>query len=182
MDIVMNKALIGLALFWGLSANGFATDYIVGSPKELLPYEDVQNFSMVDLNGDGVEELVFVTSDGALKYSQMTALGSGFLSPDDLVNLQDKHYQMNITLSGNFSNTHLYVDPNGRIALFDNLRKQYECHTQTHLDNGTIIAKSIKAEYSFSYVSDHYLVGKVKCVGGNFKQHEEVRFTAQRVY
>ncbi|WP_039980792.1 hypothetical protein [Vibrio sagamiensis] len=177
----MNKTVTGLVLLLISSANGFAEDYIVGSPKELLPYEDVQSFSMIDLNGDGVEELVFVTSDGVLKYSQMTALGSGFLNYDDLLRLRNKHYQMNITLSGNFSNTNLYVDSNGRIALLDNLRKQYECHTQTHLENGTIIAKSIKAEYSFSYVSDNYLVGKVKCVGGNFKQYEEKKFTAQRI-
>lgn len=47
--------------------------------KVLLPGEDVTSFAMADLNGDGVDELLFVTASGQLKYSQLIGLGNGLI-------------------------------------------------------------------------------------------------------
>ena len=60
----MKKSVLMLSM--AIMANASASDLVVSDPKTLLPNENVQSSSMADLNGDGVQELVFVTANGEL--------------------------------------------------------------------------------------------------------------------
>ncbi|NOI48773.1 hypothetical protein [Vibrio coralliilyticus] len=75
----MKKSIFALSVAALFSISSFASDhYILSDPEELLPGEDVKNFATIDLNGDGIDELVFVTASGQLKYSRLLgAIGGG---------------------------------------------------------------------------------------------------------
>ncbi|MFS1891755.1 hypothetical protein [Vibrio lentus] len=58
--------LTSLISFISLQASAYEMSYI--APKALLPGEDVQQFELADLNGNGRPEIVFLNSNGELKY------------------------------------------------------------------------------------------------------------------
>lgn len=59
--------LTSLISFISLQASAYEMSYI--APKALLPGEDVQQFELADLNGNGRPEIVFLNSNGELKYA-----------------------------------------------------------------------------------------------------------------
>ncbi|MGI9887008.1 hypothetical protein [Vibrio chagasii] len=173
----MKKSVLMLSM--AIMANASASDLVVSDPKTLLPNENVQSFSMADLNGDGVQELVFVTANGELKYSQLISLGNGFLDSSDYDQIrreQGKNYKMNISLNGdNYKNT-VVIANSGYLSLQDGINTR--CKARMALQNGTIVADSSNGKITLTYVSRNHIAGKVKCNSGKFKQLDEVSFSA----
>ncbi|MBN3492394.1 hypothetical protein [Vibrio neptunius] len=98
----MKKTIFSLSVSTLISVTAVASDNIIGTPQELLPSEDIKSFSMVDLNGDGVDELVFITENGQLKYAPLIGLGQGLVDSISYQHFKNnsKSYVMNISVKG----------------------------------------------------------------------------------
>jgi hypothetical protein len=178
----MNKSIFALSVTAFLSASTFASDYIVSDPKVLLPGEDVTSFSMADLNGDGVDELVFVTASGQLKYSQLIGLGRGLIDQNAFESLKRRpgNFEMNISLNGdNYKKTRLTIGSNGWIFIHRNHATQ-SCGATMRLEDDKVTANSSGTAYELTYVSQNYIVGKLACTNNGIQQSEQVTFTATR--
>lgn len=179
----MKKTIFALSVSTLFSVTAVASDYIVGEPKELLPSEDIKNFSMVDLNGDGVDELVFVTENGQLKYAPLIGLGHGLIDSSTFERFKNGgSFLMNISIEGdNAKNTKLSVMSDGRVGIITN--SSFKCLAKMYLENNKVTANYSSsfydAAYELTYISDDYIVGKMKCTSKDgIEQSEEVSFTA----
>ena len=175
----MNKKLIALAASMVFSTGVMASDYLLSDPQELLPNESIQSFAMSDLNGDGVNELVFVTSNGELKYSQLIGLGNGFLESSDLTimkNTSGRTFKMNIALDGDTDEKTSLITRGGYIGVQDG-SMNVRCRAKMQLVDGTIVAESSTGKITLTYTSRKYIAGKITCEQGKFKQSNEVAFT-----
>ena len=54
-----------------LSAPAFSKNLSFSNPRTLLPNEDVQSFKLADLDGNGKQEIVYLTSNDELKYAAL---------------------------------------------------------------------------------------------------------------
>ena len=181
----MKKTIFTLSITTLFSVAAVAADSMLGEPRELLPNEDIKSFSMVDLNGDNIEELVFVTESGQLKYSPLTGLGQGLVDSSAYQRFRDRRgsYTMNISLKGGrSSNPKLGVLRNSILGISFN--SGYMCEARMSLKNNKIVAKDSSfydAAYEITYISDDYIAGKVRCSGpSGLEQNEFVPFTATR--
>ncbi|WP_341663037.1 hypothetical protein [Vibrio sp.] len=180
----MNKILSTLSLSFLFSTSALAADYIVSEPRALLPNEDIKSFTMADLNGDGIDELVFVDSSGQLKYSQLIGLGHGLISADEFqrFNSSRKLYNMNISVNGDtLRNTKVEVSGYGEIALLRDGRYR-ACAASMNLQSNEVVATRYSdVKYQLTYISNDFIAGKMMCARNGIAQLEEVTFTAQRV-
>ncbi|MCM5509764.1 MULTISPECIES: hypothetical protein [unclassified Vibrio] len=179
----MKKSIFALSVTAFFSASAFASDYIVSDPKVLLPGEDVTSFAMADLNGDGVDELLFVTASGQLKYSQLIGLGNGLIDPNAFESLKNSPgtFEMSISLNGdNYRNTRLTIGSNSRISIHRN-RTRTSCSATMRLENDKVTAKASNVAYELTYVSRNYIVGTMTCTSNGIEQSEQVSFTATRL-
>lgn len=149
-----------------------------------MPSEDIKNFSMVDLNGDGVDELAFVTENGQLKYAPLIGLGQGLLDSISYEHFKNnsKSYVMNISVKGDRAKNTRLVSSDGTLAII--LSGAYICEARMSLQNNKVVARNnsfYDSAYELTYISDDYVVGKMKCSGRNgMEQNELVSFTATR--
>ena len=67
----MKKSFLILSMASLLSASVFAKNLSFSNPRTLLPNEDVQSFELADLDGNGKQEIVYLTSNGELKYAAL---------------------------------------------------------------------------------------------------------------
>lgn len=67
----MKKILLFLSIILLFSSHVFSNDISFSNPKNILPNEDVQSFELADLNGNGKQEIVYLTSNGELKYATL---------------------------------------------------------------------------------------------------------------
>lgn len=67
----MKKSFLILSMASLLSAPAFTKNLSFSNPKTLLPNEDVQSFELADLDGNGKQEIVYLTSNGELKYAAL---------------------------------------------------------------------------------------------------------------
>ena len=65
----MKKSFLILSMASLLSASVFAKNLSFSNPRTLLPNEDVQFFELADLDSNGKQEIVYLTSNGELKYA-----------------------------------------------------------------------------------------------------------------
>ncbi|UQV23164.1 hypothetical protein [Vibrio sp. J383] len=181
----MKKTIFILSITTLFSVAAVASNSLLGEPRELLPNEDIKSFSMVDLNGDNVDELVFVTESGQLKYAPLTGLGQGLVDSSAYQRFRNNRdsYLMNISVKGDgATNTKLGVLSNGSIGIAIN--GGYRCEARMSLQNNKVVARDnsfYDSFYELTYISDDYVVGKMKCSGPNgMEQNEVVSFTATR--
>ncbi|RSD30466.1 hypothetical protein [Vibrio pectenicida] len=175
----MRKSIFALSVTALLSSSLFASDYVVSDPRELLPGEDIKNFSLADLNGDGVNELVFVTVSGQLKYSQLIGLGRGLINEEQFESLKGKRFRMNVSLEGDtYYNTTLVTNHQREISILRSGRYR-ACAANVRFDNNRVLAKyGDNIRYEFTYISDDFIAGKMMCHNNGIEQTEEIRFTA----
>ena len=161
------------------SSNIVASDYVISDPRVLLPGEDIKHFSISDLNGDGVNELVFVTASGQLKYSQLIGLGRGLIDEAQFESLKNKRFSMSVSLGGDSRyNTTLVTNHQREIFILRSERYK-ACAANMRLDNNRVLAKyGDHIRYEITYISDDFIAGKMMCNNNGIEQTEEVRFTA----
>ncbi|ERB66291.1 hypothetical protein F0224_03980 [Vibrio coralliilyticus] len=174
----MKNSIFALSVTALFSVSTLASDYyIVSDPKELLPGEDVKNFSTVDLNGDGVDELVFVTASGQLKYSQLIGLGRGFIDESSFESLKGKEFLTNVSLIGQSGGTRLGIEQDGDIYVLKGRYKR--CLSGLRIRGNKLSGNPGNRTYfELTYVSNDFIAGKMKCIDYSIEQPEEIQFTA----
>lgn len=65
----MKKQLLVASLSMLLSGPALSSDFSFSNPKTILPNEDIQSFQLADLDGNGTIEIVYLNSNGELKYA-----------------------------------------------------------------------------------------------------------------
>ncbi|MCG7495608.1 hypothetical protein MHO82_01865 [Vibrio sp. Of7-15] len=65
----MKKSFLLLAMTSLLSTQALSKDISFSNPRTILPNEDIQSFELADLDGNGIQEIIYLTSNGELKYA-----------------------------------------------------------------------------------------------------------------
>ncbi|WP_099608834.1 hypothetical protein [Vibrio coralliilyticus] len=94
-----------------LSAPALSKDISFSNPKTILPNENVQSFELADLDGNGKQEIVYLTSNGELKYA---ALGHYITeSSRNLLRRTDWDVNDYVDISLSFSRTGFVITKRG---------------------------------------------------------------------
>ncbi|MGY3689287.1 hypothetical protein ACXAAV_21620 [Vibrio coralliilyticus] len=178
----MKKSIFALSVAALFSISSFASDhYILSDPEELLPGEDVKNFATIDLNGDGIDELVFVTASGQLKYSRLLGAIGGGINESSFESLKGKEFLMNVLVKGDTGNvTKIGIDHEG-VFYVDRARVR-KCTFHLSLQGDKISGTpSDNRNVELTLVTDDLIAGKMKCLDYLIHQSKEIAFTAKRI-
>ena len=140
-------------------------DISFSNPITILPNEDIQSFELSDLDGDGRQEIVYLTSNGELKYASQGHYIDE--SSRDLLRSTDWAVDGHTDVTLRFSDSGYLI-----------LKMGAGQGTNLRLKDGTFTGSSGRGDHYIliDHISDTEISGKFTC--HQFGIYGEVPFTA----
>ena len=160
----MKKSFLILSMASLLSASVFAKNLSFSNPRTLLPNEDVQSFELADLDGNGKQEIVYLTSNGELKYAAL-----GHYITESSRDILRSSYQWAVKDRPGIK---MEFDDNGYVIL----RVGNGGGSNLYFKDGTFRGNYVQQKILIDYISDTEISGTFK--DGRWGIDDEVPFTA----
>ncbi|MCY9828975.1 hypothetical protein [Vibrio chagasii] len=160
----MKRSFLILSMASLLSASVFAKNLSFSNPRTLLPNEDIQHFELADLDGNGKQEIVYLTSNGELKYAAL-----GHYITESSRDVLRSSYQWavkerpDITMHFDATGYIISGEANGR-------------GSSLSFKDGTFRGNYVQQTILIDYISDTEISGTFK--DGRLGIYDEVPFTA----
>ncbi|MFA0038258.1 hypothetical protein [Vibrio sp. 10N.261.52.A1] len=160
----MKKSFLILSMASLLSASVFAKNLSFSNPRTLLPNEDVQSFELADLDGNGKQEIVYLTSNGELKYAAL-----GHYITESSRDILRSSYQWAVKDRPGIT---MQFDDNGYMILKEGIGGG----SNLYFKDGTFSGNYVQQTILIDYISDTEISGTFK--DGRLGIDDEVPFTA----
>ena len=160
----MKKSFLILSMASLLSASVFAKNLSFSNPRTLLPNEDVQSFELADLDGNGKQEIVYLTSNGELKYAAL-----GHYITESSRDILRSSYQWAVKDRPGIK---MEFDDNGYVIL----RGGNGGGSNLYFKDGTFSGNYVQQTILIDYISDTEISGTFK--DGRLGIDDEVPFIA----